>query len=302
MSTTQRRIFLSHSHMDNEFGTRLAQDLRYALKDENAVWYDVLGGLHGGENWWEKIVEEITSRDVFIVVLSPDAVQSPWVRDEINLAWKQKNSLRGKLIIPLLYRACRVREDLDTLQVISFLSPSGSWPLLARRRADAHLPPRIYFDGLERHDNTRLTRTIPGTEIDSTVFGTQFPGKRIIRIRHDLRPRSDLQRAVRIGPVEDKECAFWMRLEIFHLLAAAVERQLDCTVLVEQKPDRCNLWISILPNRGQYGNIRFEEILVRFRKSFHMCTPAPTNTNRFSIKYNTRRCHSSNNLSTIRIF
>src|SRR5437660_3091158 len=168
---------------------------------------------------------------------------------------------------------------------------------LARRRADAHLPPCIHFDGLERHDNTRLTRTVVGTEIGSTVFGTQFLGKRIIRIRHDLRPRSDLQRAVRIGPVEDKERAFRMRLEIFHLLAGAVERQLDCRVLVEQKPERCDLWISILPNRGQYGNIRFEEVLVRFRKSCHMCTPAPTNNNRFSIKYNAKGCHSSNNLA-----
>src|SRR5438552_12120875 len=168
---------------------------------------------------------------------------------------------------------------------------------LARRRADAHLAPRIHFDGLERDDNTRLTRTVVGTEIGSPVFGTQFLGKRIIGIRQDLRPRSHLQRAVRIGRVQEKECAFGMRLEIFHLLAGAVERELECRVLVEQKPERCNLWISIWPNRGQHGNIRFEEVLVRFRKSGHRCTPAPTNTNRFSIKYNTKRCHSSNNLA-----
>src|SRR5439155_9391730 len=168
---------------------------------------------------------------------------------------------------------------------------------LARRRADAHLPPCIHFDGLERHDNTRLTRTVVGTEIGSTIFGTQFLGKRITRVRHDLRPRSDLQRTVRIGRVEDKECAFRMRLEIFHLLAGAVERQLECRVLVEQKPECCDLRISILPNRGQHGNIRFEEVPVRFRKSGHRCTPAPTNNNRFSIKYNAKRCHSSNNLT-----
>jgi hypothetical protein len=46
------------------------------LNDENAVFYDVLGGLHGGERWWEKIVEELTARDVFILVLSPDAMNS----------------------------------------------------------------------------------------------------------------------------------------------------------------------------------------------------------------------------------
>jgi hypothetical protein len=61
-SQPQHRIFISHSHIDNEFGTRLAQDLRRVLEDESAVWYDVLGGLHGGDTWWEKIVEELTSR------------------------------------------------------------------------------------------------------------------------------------------------------------------------------------------------------------------------------------------------
>ena len=127
MSTStqpQHRIFISHSHIDNEFGTRLAQDLRKALGDESAVWYDVLGGLHGGDAWWEKIVEELSARKVFIVVLSPESVVSPWVRDEINLAWSQKNSKEGKSIIPLLYRECTVRADLKTLQVISFISPT----------------------------------------------------------------------------------------------------------------------------------------------------------------------------------
>ncbi len=45
MSTSpqpQHRIFISHSHIDNEFGTRLAQDLQRVLGEESAVWYDVL--------------------------------------------------------------------------------------------------------------------------------------------------------------------------------------------------------------------------------------------------------------------
>jgi len=41
---------MSHSHVDNEFGVELAQHLRKVLGDVNAVWYDVLGGLHGGDS------------------------------------------------------------------------------------------------------------------------------------------------------------------------------------------------------------------------------------------------------------
>jgi outer membrane protein assembly factor BamB len=117
------RIFVSHSHKDNDFGIRLIADLRAALGDDAAVWYDASGGLHGGEAWWRNIVAQISARSVFLVILSPDAMASPWVNDEIDLAWKQKNSPDGKIILPVLYRACQVREDLQTRQIVSFLPP-----------------------------------------------------------------------------------------------------------------------------------------------------------------------------------
>src|SRR5437016_487608 len=122
-SNSLPHVFISHSHKDNEFGVNLANDLRRVLGDNSAIWYDIEGGLQGGDTWWNKIVSELKMRHVFIVVLSPEAMESKWVNDEINIAWKQKNSPTGKHIIPLLYRKCEVRADLDTLQIISFLTP-----------------------------------------------------------------------------------------------------------------------------------------------------------------------------------
>ena len=122
-SSLTLRIFVSHSHVDNDFGTGLGQDLRRVLGDVNAVWYDSMGGLHGGDSWWPKILEELTSRNVFIVVLSPDSMASAWVGDEISLAWRQRNSEAQMRVIPVLYRDCKVRSDLGLLQIISFLSP-----------------------------------------------------------------------------------------------------------------------------------------------------------------------------------
>src|SRR5258708_798126 len=117
MANVSPRIFMSHSHVDNDFGTGLAQDLRRALGDDNAVWYDILGGLHGGDNWWQKILDELASRNVFIVVLSTDSMASGWVNDEISLAWRQRNSRAGMQVIPVLYRTCEVRKDLELLQI-----------------------------------------------------------------------------------------------------------------------------------------------------------------------------------------
>ena len=57
-------------------------------------------------------------RDVFILVLSPNAMNSKWVRLEINVALNE-----GKYILPLLYRPCTIRADLKNIQIISFLAP-----------------------------------------------------------------------------------------------------------------------------------------------------------------------------------
>src|SRR5947209_18474657 len=116
------RIFVSHSTLDNDFGTRLVGDLRRVLSDEQAVWYDLQGGLQGGDTWWSKIISEIRARNVFLVILSAEAMASPWVETEINIAWKQKHEQAGynKLILPVLYRPCRIRYDLKTVQLIPY--------------------------------------------------------------------------------------------------------------------------------------------------------------------------------------
>jgi hypothetical protein len=103
---------------------RLVDDLRRDF-GEDAVWYDKLGGLNTGDEWWSKIRTELRTRPVFIPVLSPDAMASPWVNDEMNLAWVQRNTPDGKFIIPLIYQPCTIRDDINTLRnKVSFVSNS----------------------------------------------------------------------------------------------------------------------------------------------------------------------------------
>lgn len=66
MTVPQRHIFLSHSHLDNEFGTRLAQDPRRVLQDESAVWYDVLGSPNGVDNWRKKHTRKREAWDILL--------------------------------------------------------------------------------------------------------------------------------------------------------------------------------------------------------------------------------------------
>ncbi len=98
-----RRIFISHSSKDLHFVHRLAHDLQQVLGNEQAVWYDAYN-LNGGDEWWPKIVEEMQRCTTFLVVLSPNAINSKWVDDEITIAWVLKNSPARVHLIPLLYQ------------------------------------------------------------------------------------------------------------------------------------------------------------------------------------------------------
>src|SRR5712691_8388946 len=113
-----QRIFVSHSSKDNDFGVQLVEDLRRILGDESAVWYDAKRGLNPGDQWFQKIENEVIARDIFLIVLSPDAMNSAWVRREFDIALNEK-----KRIIPVLYRSYQVWPYLRTVHHVSYLPP-----------------------------------------------------------------------------------------------------------------------------------------------------------------------------------
>lgn len=117
------RVFISHSSVDNEFGKQLHDALARRLLD---VWYDKRGGLKPGDEFWPNIVAQLKARPVFLVIVSPDSMRSAWVRDEVAVAFGQKNRAdsTGKLIIPILYRPCEQQWGLEILESVTFYSPA----------------------------------------------------------------------------------------------------------------------------------------------------------------------------------
>ena len=91
------KVFISYSRKDLTFIERLAADL---LEQGCDVWYD-LSGLDGGTRWVDEIEKEIKDRPYMFVVLSPDAIASRYVTEEVVYA-KQIN----KKVIPLYYLPC----------------------------------------------------------------------------------------------------------------------------------------------------------------------------------------------------
>jgi hypothetical protein len=120
-SLTPLRAYVGHSATDADFSARLARDLDAALGNDEEVYNDVAAS--DVDSLDDVARREIEDRQVFIVVLSPDAMASPRVNAAIDLAWTLRQSPAGKRIVPVLYRPCAVRDDIDTIQRVSFASP-----------------------------------------------------------------------------------------------------------------------------------------------------------------------------------
>lgn len=101
-----KEIFISYSRSDQEFVTRLASDLNEQVA---GVWFDQ-SSIQLGEKWHDEIMEGIRDCKAFILVLSPDSVESRYVREEVNKALEL-----GKTIFPVIYRPARWTGQFESL-------------------------------------------------------------------------------------------------------------------------------------------------------------------------------------------
>jgi len=101
-----REIFISYSRRDQEFVTRLAYDLNEQVA---GVWFDQ-STIQAGQKWHAEIMDGIRECKAFILILSPDAVESKYVREEVNKALEL-----GKTIFPILYRPAKWTGEFEAL-------------------------------------------------------------------------------------------------------------------------------------------------------------------------------------------
>ncbi len=106
-------IFVSYSRKDMDFVRKLAGDLESAGYD---VWWDI-ADLRGGDDWVRTIPDAIASSQHVIVVLTPNSVESEWVRRE----YTQALALRRK-IVPIMLEACTVPFALNTINYVNFMA------------------------------------------------------------------------------------------------------------------------------------------------------------------------------------
>jgi hypothetical protein len=86
------KIFISYSSKDRAQIVMLAGDLDML---SHSVWYDQ--DLTGGQKWWDAIMDNLRTSDVFIFGISPDSIASRPCQHEYTYA-----HALGKPIIPVL--------------------------------------------------------------------------------------------------------------------------------------------------------------------------------------------------------
>lgn len=112
-----KELFLSHAHADRRFLSRLVA----ALQSHGiAYWYSKTH-LVGAQQWHDEIGRALARCDWFLLVLSPAATKSEWVKRELVYALNDER-YKGK-IVPVLLAPCnysRLSWTLGEFQIVDF--------------------------------------------------------------------------------------------------------------------------------------------------------------------------------------
>jgi tetratricopeptide (TPR) repeat protein len=126
---SQPRVFVSHSSSDNAFCEALVKALREAGAD---VWYD----QHnlGAGKLLDTITHELKTRPIFVVIVSPVALESQWVQQEIKWAWKYYTKHPNRSIVPVVCEAVPASrwDDLPYLDEFVRIEGPGNQPYEAQ--------------------------------------------------------------------------------------------------------------------------------------------------------------------------
>lgn len=110
-STVPATVFVSYARQDQDFVSRLANNL---LKHDIDVWLD-LYRIEPGRSWARQIGEALDDCRIMLLVLSPNAVDSENVDDEWNYFLDQK-----KKVVSVLHQPCKIPYRLSKLQYVDF--------------------------------------------------------------------------------------------------------------------------------------------------------------------------------------
>lgn len=122
-----KQVFISHATKDAEFAHRLADDLQ---RRGVQVWI-APDSIQPGESWVSAIERGLQESSHMVVVLTPAALDSQWVKKETEIAITLERK-RNIQIIPLDIEQCAVPLLLSSYQMISFSDYNAGFKQLTK--------------------------------------------------------------------------------------------------------------------------------------------------------------------------
>lgn len=105
------KLFISYSRVDTQFTYGYVARLRRMFPG-SGVWFDE--ELHGGDNWWNAILDQIEFCDIFIYLLSNESLMSPYCRAELAEAQR----LQKRIITVMVRPRTKIPPELSDIQYV----------------------------------------------------------------------------------------------------------------------------------------------------------------------------------------
>ncbi len=134
---TGRSIFLSYADKDRDVALKIADGLR---SEGLRVWTDL--EILPGDNWAAELGRALESAQAMVVLLSPEAISSRSVRNDISYALGAKH-LSGRLIPVYIRPAKGAPWILDSIQNLNYAGPGKTAKKIVELLAQASDAPKI---------------------------------------------------------------------------------------------------------------------------------------------------------------
>ena len=185
--------FISYSRADSSFAVRLAKNLKSAGFD---IWLDQLD-IPTGARWDDEVEAALEACKTFLIILSPESLESQNVKDEIGYAIDS-----GKEILPVKIKPGEIPFRLRRFQYVDFTNQSYQESLkeIKSLLAAAGNPPTSN-EAEKEHTETEGTPTVSKIKAISPD-PVSHPTKPILKrpeAIHSPVPRTSISRGLLIG-------------------------------------------------------------------------------------------------------
>jgi formylglycine-generating enzyme required for sulfatase activity len=162
-------VFLSYSHLDDDWKTRLEKHLQ-VLDDELDVWSDKR--IRAGDDWFPEIESAMDRANAAVLLVTANLLTSKFIRTEELPHLLDRRERDGLLVVPIIVKPCAwtAVDWLSRMQV----RPVGATPLstLSEAKADeamTNIVIEIYTRLAEKRKESSVQEASPAPVSDSAV-------------------------------------------------------------------------------------------------------------------------------------